>query len=49
VLAPAPICTQLTYDVPFTEGLLGSMECPATGAVPSNVLDKLLAAPRAAA
>ncbi|KAI7840396.1 hypothetical protein COHA_005897 [Chlorella ohadii] len=40
---------QLTYDVPFTEGLLGSMECPATGAVPSNVLDKLLAAPRAAA
>ena len=40
---------QLTYDTPFMEGLLGNMECPATGAVPSNILSRLLALPRAAA
>jgi hypothetical protein len=39
---------QLTYDVPLAEGLLGSMRCDATNAVPLTLLDKLIQAPRAA-
>lgn len=38
---------QLTYDVPLAEGLLGSMSCEPTSAVPLNLLDKLIQAPRA--
>lgn len=32
---------QLTWNVPFADGLLGNMDCQATGAVPSNVINNL--------
>jgi hypothetical protein len=36
---------QLTYNVPLAQGLLGAVQCDATGAVPSNLLSALIAAP----